>query len=87
MNEVRRQFKLNPGIMEFKAKPDYKSCVALVRCRAPLPPQPRHPTHPPASLLPLHPCAPAALTVGLRAAGPGACSGWRVGVLVACVCL
>ena len=31
VNEVRRQFKMNPGIMEFKAKPDYKSCVALVR--------------------------------------------------------
>jgi Na+/H+-translocating membrane pyrophosphatase len=33
VNEVRRQFKEHPEIMEFKYKPNYKSCVALVRPR------------------------------------------------------
>jgi len=28
--EVRRQFRENPDIMTYKAKPDYKTCVALV---------------------------------------------------------
>ncbi|EQC35017.1 V-type H(+)-translocating pyrophosphatase [Saprolegnia diclina VS20] len=28
--EVRRQFALYPGIMEYKQKPDYRTCVALV---------------------------------------------------------
>jgi len=28
--EVRRQFKENPGILEYKAKPDYQKCVGLV---------------------------------------------------------
>lgn len=28
--EVRRQFKENPDIMTYKAKPDYERCVALV---------------------------------------------------------
>ncbi|KAL4166482.1 hypothetical protein KRP22_013740 [Phytophthora ramorum] len=30
VNEVRRQFEMYPGIMEYKAKPDYRTCVALV---------------------------------------------------------
>lgn len=30
VKEVRRQFDAMPGIMDFTAKPDYKSCVALV---------------------------------------------------------
>ncbi|TMW66093.1 hypothetical protein Poli38472_003858 [Pythium oligandrum] len=30
VNEVRRQFQLYPGIMEYKEKPDYRTCVALV---------------------------------------------------------
>ena len=30
VREVRRQFRDNPDIMTFKAKPDYRSCVALV---------------------------------------------------------
>ena len=30
VREVRRQFKEKPGIMEFKAKPDYHACVAIV---------------------------------------------------------
>ncbi len=29
VNEVRRQFKEIPGIMEFKAKPDYERCVEI----------------------------------------------------------
>lgn len=29
VNEVRRQFKEIPGIMEFKAKPDYEKCVEI----------------------------------------------------------
>ena len=29
IEEVRRQFKTNPGILEGKGKPDYKSCVAI----------------------------------------------------------
>ncbi len=32
--EVRRQFKEIPGIMEFKAKPDYASCVDIVTAGA-----------------------------------------------------
>lgn len=28
--EVRRQFRENPGIMEYKVKPDYERCVGLV---------------------------------------------------------
>ncbi|OQR88432.1 H -translocating Pyrophosphatase (H -PPase) Family, partial [Thraustotheca clavata] len=28
--EVRRQFEIYPGIMEYKQKPDYRTCVALV---------------------------------------------------------
>ena len=31
VKEVRRQFDAYPGIMEFKTKPDYRACVALVR--------------------------------------------------------
>ncbi|CAM9903984.1 unnamed protein product, partial [Phaeothamnion confervicola] len=34
VREVRRQFKENPGIMEFKTKPDYKACVSLVTAAA-----------------------------------------------------
>jgi inorganic pyrophosphatase len=30
VKEVRRQFEEFPGIMEYKAKPDYRTCVALV---------------------------------------------------------
>ncbi|EGZ25379.1 hypothetical protein PHYSODRAFT_297061 [Phytophthora sojae] len=30
VNEVRHQFEIYPGIMEYKAKPDYRTCVALV---------------------------------------------------------
>ena len=30
MAEVRRQFRENPGIMEFKTKPNYRQCVELV---------------------------------------------------------
>jgi len=30
VREVRRQFRENPDIMTFKAKPDYRTCVALV---------------------------------------------------------
>lgn len=30
VNEVRRQFEMYPGIMEYKEKPDYRTCVALV---------------------------------------------------------
>ncbi|EWM23680.1 pyrophosphate-energized membrane proton pump 2 [Nannochloropsis gaditana] len=30
VKEVRRQFRDNPEIMTFKARPDYRSCVALV---------------------------------------------------------
>ena len=30
VREVRRQFKENPGIMEYKQKPDYRACVSLV---------------------------------------------------------
>ncbi len=30
VKEVRRQFRDNPDIMTFKARPDYRSCVALV---------------------------------------------------------
>jgi hypothetical protein len=44
VNEVRRQFKQNPGIMEYKSKPDYKSCVALVGASpSPPPSSPRPP--------------------------------------------
>jgi inorganic pyrophosphatase len=32
--EVRRQFKENPDIMTYKAKPDYERCVALVTAAA-----------------------------------------------------
>jgi H+-translocating diphosphatase len=32
VKEVRRQFLEIPGIMEFKTRPDYRSCVALVSC-------------------------------------------------------
>lgn len=35
VKEVRRQFRDNPDIMTFKAKPDYRSCVALVSTTAP----------------------------------------------------
>ena len=31
VTEVRRQFEEYPGIMEYKCKPDYRTCVALVR--------------------------------------------------------
>lgn len=30
VKEVRRQFEVYPGIMEYKSKPDYRTCVALV---------------------------------------------------------
>uniref|UniRef100_A0AAV1TQG6 H(+)-exporting diphosphatase n=1 Tax=Peronospora matthiolae TaxID=2874970 RepID=A0AAV1TQG6_9STRA len=30
VNEVRHQFEIHPGIMEYKEKPDYRACVALV---------------------------------------------------------
>ncbi|GLE05996.1 hypothetical protein PINS_up015207 [Pythium insidiosum] len=30
VNEVRRQFEMFPGIMEYREKPDYRTCVALV---------------------------------------------------------
>ena len=30
VREVRRQFRDNPDIMTFKARPDYRACVALV---------------------------------------------------------
>lgn len=30
VKEVRRQFAQFPGIMDFTAKPDYRTCVALV---------------------------------------------------------
>ncbi|CBJ25689.1 vacuolar-type H-translocating inorganic pyrophosphatase [Ectocarpus siliculosus] len=30
VREVRRQLKENPGIMEYKQKPDYRACVSLV---------------------------------------------------------
>src|SRR5690606_6400342 len=29
VNEVRRQFKEIPGIMEYKSKPDYEKCVEI----------------------------------------------------------
>lgn len=29
VNEVRRQFKEIPGILEGKAKPDYKTCIEI----------------------------------------------------------
>jgi H+-translocating diphosphatase len=32
--EVRRQFKENPDILEYKTKPDYEKCVALVTAAA-----------------------------------------------------
>jgi H+-translocating diphosphatase len=32
--EVRRQFRENPDIMDYKAKPDYERCVALVTAAA-----------------------------------------------------
>jgi Na+/H+-translocating membrane pyrophosphatase len=35
VKEVRRQFRDNPDIMTFKAKPDYRSCVALVSITVP----------------------------------------------------
>ncbi|CAI5747267.1 unnamed protein product [Peronospora destructor] len=34
VNEVRRQFEMYPGIMEYKEKPDYRRCVALVTMAA-----------------------------------------------------
>lgn len=30
ITEVRRQFRENPGILEYKVKPDYKRCVEIV---------------------------------------------------------
>lgn len=30
VREVRRQLKENPGIMDYKQKPDYRACVSLV---------------------------------------------------------
>lgn len=30
VREVRRQLRENPGIMEYKEKPDYRACVSLV---------------------------------------------------------
>lgn len=34
VKEVRRQFRHNPDIMTFKARPDYRTCVALVTSAA-----------------------------------------------------
>ena len=34
VNEVRRQFQERPGIMQYKEKPNYRSCVSLVTSAA-----------------------------------------------------